>query len=427
VLVIGFTFAVTPQSEIDNELEFVETNDDGGSINWTTQALRIKGNGFGPERIKSLGRRKILAKRAAKLDAYRNLIEVIKGVHITSNTTVEDMMLESDLIKSKTSGMLKGMKVIDVSYSDDGGCEITVEVNIGKDGDFLLTALNNSDVKVVDNYPKFDWVALRDELESTKIELASAKSVIKKTKNKLYFANLNLSRTKEKLKEANLSKADLKLTLEQTELELSKTSSVIDGLKDKLNEKNLKYAVNEKELQMTKEYLSERKTELAGIQGELHNYRENFQKASIDGAKLLGYVNRIKEVQAGTEQKMNSLYKQSNVGTDSTVMGSYSGLLIDVRSLNIKPVLAPSILDENNSKLYGIGTIPEDVSGGAIVDYIAGDLNKAKLYSKIGNNPLVVKGMKIVDKSNVMIRNDDKSKILDILNLLKQKKVAILL
>jgi len=260
--IAGLSSDISTQEDIDNELAYVQEQGDEGTINWTKQVLRIKGNGFGPERVKSLGRRKILAKRAAKLDAYRNLIEVIKGVHITSSTSVEDMMLESDLIKSKTEGMLKGMKTVNVTYSNDGGCEITVEVNIDKNGGFLLSALNSGDVKVIDNYPKFDWVALRNKVESTEKELVAVKVKLSGTRNKLYAVNKNLEHIREKLQAANISNTELKLSLTETKNELTKTNSTIDEMKDKLNDKELKLAVNKKELSITKDYLSEKKLEL---------------------------------------------------------------------------------------------------------------------------------------------------------------------
>jgi hypothetical protein len=63
-----------------------------GEIDWTNGYTRAKGYGFvDPEKPK--GKANLLAERAAVVDARRNLLEIIKGVHITSETVVEDYMV----------------------------------------------------------------------------------------------------------------------------------------------------------------------------------------------------------------------------------------------------------------------------------------------------------------------------------------------
>ena len=44
----------------------------------------------------STPQKKVAARRAAILDGYRQLAEAIQGVHITSETTVKDMVTEDD-------------------------------------------------------------------------------------------------------------------------------------------------------------------------------------------------------------------------------------------------------------------------------------------------------------------------------------------
>lgn len=232
------------ETQGSNDSEYVVDIGDEGSMNWAQKVLLVKGNGFGPERVKELGRRKILAKRAAKMDAYRNLVEVIKGVYVTSNTKVQDMMLESDSIKAKTDGMLKGMRVVDVTYSNDGGCEITVEVNIDKRGGFLLSALSTNEVKVKDDYPKFDWVAMRNDLETRTAELAETKTKLSKTNRNLRSTRYALSNSRKELKKIKEEYAQLdenftsaKNNLIATNLRLARTEEQLkftDGRKDEL-------------------------------------------------------------------------------------------------------------------------------------------------------------------------------------------------
>jgi hypothetical protein len=337
-------YLLLPQdSDSEPGMDYIEQIGDEASMNWTTKALRVKGNGYGPENIKNPGRRKILAKRAAKVDAYRNLVEAIKGVQVTSDTSVEDMMLESDTIKTRTGGMLKGARVVDVTYTNDGGCEITMEVNIDKDGKFLLTALNTDNVRVTDNYPKFDWDKMKKKLEETKAQLAHSQLELDKTKKEL--------RKKEDLKNNNRRE-----------------------LKDK----------------------------------------PHYASSSTAPGKIRHPDVPVKSV-------------RESPNPDPQARETYTGLLVDARGLDLKPTLAPSILNPNKEKMYGIGVIPPEVTSGSTADYLPGNIEQAMKYKKINDRPLVVKGIDVMNESDVMIDNEDAQKLLLIRNLLEQGKVVILI
>ncbi|MAF20936.1 MAG: hypothetical protein CMI55_04725, partial [Parcubacteria group bacterium] len=49
----------------------------------------------------SSAQKKLMAKRAARMDALRNLTETIYGTSIDSETIVEDMVVKSDKIKTR--------------------------------------------------------------------------------------------------------------------------------------------------------------------------------------------------------------------------------------------------------------------------------------------------------------------------------------
>lgn len=83
-----------------------------GAVNWTEGY--IEATGFGT--AKSTGNRgkdRINARRAAEVSAQRTLLEVIKGVHITSESTVQDSMLKDDHIRTRVDGIIKGAQTID--------------------------------------------------------------------------------------------------------------------------------------------------------------------------------------------------------------------------------------------------------------------------------------------------------------------------
>jgi len=72
---------------------------------------------------------KILAKRAAVVDAQRNLLEMIEGVRVTSGTTVKDAQLESDLIANRVKGLLKGAFTVEENIMEEDG-EFLAEVKM---------------------------------------------------------------------------------------------------------------------------------------------------------------------------------------------------------------------------------------------------------------------------------------------------------
>ncbi len=90
--------------------------------------ISVLGNGAIPG---SEGMRKIQAKRAAEMDAYRKLAERVNGVQITATTTVRDFVLESDELRARiASQIIKGAKPIDIAYSPDGSCEVTMQLTL---------------------------------------------------------------------------------------------------------------------------------------------------------------------------------------------------------------------------------------------------------------------------------------------------------
>jgi hypothetical protein len=88
----------------------------------------VMGNGALPG---SQGMRRIQAKRAAEMDAYRKLAERVMGVSLTARTTVRDFVLESDSIRARLiSQTIKGAKTTGIRYFGDDDCEVTMELKI---------------------------------------------------------------------------------------------------------------------------------------------------------------------------------------------------------------------------------------------------------------------------------------------------------
>ncbi len=99
-----------------------------GSVNWSQGYIEAVGIGAVPDRSVGKANARPMAMRAAKVDAYRNLLEITKGVQIDSATTVKDFMVESDVINSKVEGLVKGAQQVKTEYMSDGTVEVTLRM-----------------------------------------------------------------------------------------------------------------------------------------------------------------------------------------------------------------------------------------------------------------------------------------------------------
>lgn len=75
-----------------------------------------------------LPRAKMMARRAAIVDAQRQLVEQIKGAAVDAETTVENYLTISDIVKTKVSGMITGAKIVSEGMDFDGGYTVTMSV-----------------------------------------------------------------------------------------------------------------------------------------------------------------------------------------------------------------------------------------------------------------------------------------------------------
>jgi hypothetical protein len=101
---------------------------DKGIVNYEEGYIEAVGTGAPPEKYYGKPNARPMALRAAQVDAYRNLLEVTKGVQIDSQTTVKDFVTESDVINTQVSGLIKGAKVTNKEYLSDGTVEVTVRM-----------------------------------------------------------------------------------------------------------------------------------------------------------------------------------------------------------------------------------------------------------------------------------------------------------
>jgi hypothetical protein len=108
--------------------QIIEQMGDKGKINWSEGYVEALGIGAPPDRYTGKPNARPMALRAAKIDAYRNLLEVTKGVRVDSTTVVKDFTVESDVINAQVEGLVKGAKVVNQEYMSDGTVEVIIRM-----------------------------------------------------------------------------------------------------------------------------------------------------------------------------------------------------------------------------------------------------------------------------------------------------------
>jgi hypothetical protein len=114
--------------------QIVEQMGTRGNINWSEGYIEAVGIGAPPEQYFGKPNARPMALRAATVDAYRNLLEVVNGVRIDATTVVRDFTIQSDVINAQVQGMVKGAREMKKEYLSDGTVEITLRMPLG--GDF---------------------------------------------------------------------------------------------------------------------------------------------------------------------------------------------------------------------------------------------------------------------------------------------------
>jgi hypothetical protein len=108
-------------------------------VDWQRRVITARGQGAPDLQAPTPAAARIGAERAAQLDAFRNILETLKGVDVKSGQTVGQAMASDSALRASVEGVLRNFKVTDRKYFSDGGVELTVEMSLdGKLADLLL-------------------------------------------------------------------------------------------------------------------------------------------------------------------------------------------------------------------------------------------------------------------------------------------------
>jgi len=107
---------------------FVGDTFERGSVDYGNRMIRATGIGFVPQNVINAGQARRAALRIAKTDALRQMVEIVNGVVLTSETTMSGAMLD-DVVKMQVEGMIRGAyQVGEPKYLSDTSIEVVYEV-----------------------------------------------------------------------------------------------------------------------------------------------------------------------------------------------------------------------------------------------------------------------------------------------------------
>jgi len=95
---------------------------------WATNPIRMEGSGVAPADKAGTAQGKLMAARAAELDAKRKLGEHIQGLQISSQTKVKDFVTEHDEIRTQMDAILVGSMVEDTKFEGETA-KVTVSIS----------------------------------------------------------------------------------------------------------------------------------------------------------------------------------------------------------------------------------------------------------------------------------------------------------
>lgn len=100
-----------------------------GTVNWSTGKIRVTGSGVPPkEGLRS--QKRLLARRSAVADAYRQLAKLLQEIKVDGTKLVEDYQTKSDLIRTQVSVLIKGAREVEQKDQNENNIKVIMEVNI---------------------------------------------------------------------------------------------------------------------------------------------------------------------------------------------------------------------------------------------------------------------------------------------------------
>jgi hypothetical protein len=111
--------------------------DEKAEIDWSRRVIKARGQGAPDLAAASISVARLGAERAAKADAMRNILELIKGPTVENGARIGTLLQDDKALSVKVDGALRGFHLVKAEpgkpnphYYSDGGVAIDVELAI---------------------------------------------------------------------------------------------------------------------------------------------------------------------------------------------------------------------------------------------------------------------------------------------------------
>lgn len=338
-------FATSASVSAEPTTNFVE------GVDWTKRVITVTGEGIVPTNAVNRTQAKGLASKAAKADAYRKLAEIINGVHVEGEITVEKMLTTQDQIKLKVDATIKGANVVNETFLSDGGYRVVMQVPLFGASNSLAEAVFERN-SAVEPFPNPDI-----EVEPSNLPYDSSTPIRQRLE---LTANMPTN-------EENFNPAPT--TPYRSPLSRISVQTLDTIILQKLQANN----------------------PLTVLEPPYQQPAPNPQ---------LTYDN------PAPRQPI----RRSVTEYASMAQGDYTGLIVDCRGLGLQPVMSAVIKNSNGTKIYGHKNLDIDkIISIGVADYVS-DLDSV---SRAGSNPLVVRAIAVENfNSNPVLTISDSNRVL---------------
>jgi hypothetical protein len=375
-----------------------------GRVNWSLGLVTANGIGAPPKAIKNPAQIRAMTQRAAISAARRNLLEVLKGVKIDSETKVESFLLSSDVIKTQVGGILQGSQVMQARYFSDGSIEVTVGVQLQAG---LTSALMPPSLfPAMPASPAPPGPDKPQEKPVAEASPAPKEAAIHAAKEP----------SKESVKES---------------VAVASPPPTGKGEKEGKGEELTKMEPS------SSPPVEEREAELAG---KAETPRQAAAEKGPDSSTAVAAhpipptpsgLSEVSTPQASPAlERREEKLASGSLASPAAAPIIATGLVIDARGLGLKPALLPRIVNEGGSEIYGTKQVSrQNAVEQGLVGY-AKDVAAAQRNIRVTDKPLLVKGIRAAgkEKTDVVIPDLDAATVVaaaSAFNFLEKSRVII--
>ncbi len=324
-------------------------------VDWKNRVITVTGEGVVPPDAVNYTQAKGLASKAARADAYRKLGEIINGVRVEGETTVEKMLTIRDQIKLKVAATIKGATVIDETFLSDGGYRVVMQVPLFSSSNSLASAVFEK-TSAVEPFPNPVL-----EVEPSVVPYGSMTPV----------------------------KQRIDITTTVTVQERPVTPVPTTPYRSPLSRMSVQ----------SLDSIILQKLEANSFTVQEPTYQQPTYQQPVPNSQV------AYDTPTNTTPKRRSVAEYA-----SMAQGDYTGLIVDCRGLDLQPVMSPVIENSNGTKIYGHKNLDIDkVISMGMADYI----DDTEHVDRAGENPLVVKAVALKNfNSNPVLAIPDSNRVL---------------